>query len=169
MPLGVYAVTRPKEQPSLSSPATLRPGAIWCFRHTDPSVSLGTVSPSDVFPCYLVYVTKVNNGIQIRFGCTKSVPILELLEEACFDISEPLHDLCDDFDNETELGRNMEHYNKLLLEGLSHVQQEETSIQARGLGTLGSRDFMLTEWTGHSEEALHLELVTWFVIRDTGT
>ena len=163
MPLGVYAITRPNDQPNLSSPTPLEPGVIWCFRHTNANALPGTTSPSPVFPCYLVYV--MANG-QIRYGCANAERILKLFEDACYNRPEPLQALCDQFDEETQLGRNMEVYNKLLRESLAHVRQEHTSATWKNLGSDTNPGIVLPLASDTPRADEDLELVSWLVIKE---
>ena len=166
MPLGVYAVTAPKDQEKMTAPTKLQPGVIWCFRRTNSSATPGTVSPSDVFPCYLVYVTRINNRIQIRFGCTKPAPILQLFDEACSDQREPLQELCDQFDSETRLGRDMGDYEELLTEGLAHVQQEHQSSVWDQIRSNNNPGLVLPLASDTPKADEDLELVSWLVIKE---
>ena len=163
MPLGVYAVTPREVQRSLDSPTVLEPGVIWCFRHANANASPGTVSPSPVFPCYLVYV--MANG-QIRFGCGNAERILKLFEDACSNRPEPLQDLCDQFDEETELGLNMEAYDKLLRESVAHVRQEHTSTAWKNLGSDANPGLILPLASDTPKADADLELVSWLVIKE---
>ena len=163
MPLGVYAVTRHEEQLNFGSPTTMEPGVIWCFRHTNADASPGTVSPSRVFPCYLVYV--MANG-QMRFGCGNAERILKLFEDACSNRPKPLQDLCDEFDKETQLGRNMDAYDKLLGDSLGHVRQEHTSTAWKNLGADGDPGLILPLASDTPKGDGDLELVSWLVIKE---
>lgn len=163
MPLGVYAVTPREVQRSQDSPTVLEPGVIWCFRHANANASPGTVSPSPVFPCYLVYV--MANG-QMRFGCGNAERILKLFEDACSNRPEPLQDLCDQFDDETQLGRNMEAYDKLLRESLAHVRQEHTSTAWKNLGSDANTGLILPLASDTPKADEDLELVSWLVIKE---
>ena len=163
MPLGVYAVTRHEGQLNFGSPTALEPGVIWCFRHVNPDSSRGTVSPSAVFPCYLVFA--MADG-QIRYGCTNSERILHLFEDTCLDRHDPLQDLCDWFDAETELGRKMDRYNTLLSDCLAHVRQEHQSTVWKNLRSDSNPSFMLPLASDTPQSDGDLELVTWLVIRE---
>ena len=166
MPLGVYALTRPKEQPNLESPARLLPGVIWCFRHTNPNADVSATSPSDVFPCYLVYVRRINGKPRVTYGCTKSVLILNLFEEACQGRSEPILELCDAFDQETNLGKNMDGYDDLLAESLMDVQEVHRGSIWEQLQPDSNPGFLLPPASDTPKSDDDLELVSWLVIRE---
>ena len=166
MPLGVYAVTAHKDQERLTAPTKLQPGVIWCFRRTNSSATPGTVSPSEVFPFYLVYVTRIDGHVQIRFGCTKPVPILQLFDEACSDQLEPLQELCDQFDSETRLGRDMSVYDGLLTEALAHVQQEHQSSVWDQIRSTNNPGLLLPPASDTPNADEDLELVSWLVIKE---
>ena len=163
MPLGAYAVTRHTAQLNFGSPTTLDPGVIWCFRQAGAKSEPGTTTPSPVYPCYLVYVR--DDG-QIRYGCANAERILHLFEACSADKSEPLKDLCDLFDRDTQHGRNMTHYDTLLRECTAHVKQEYQSAIWKQLGPNGNPSLRLPETSQSPESNDNLELVSWLVIKE---
>ena len=162
MPLGVYAVTPAELKLGDGTPTMLEPGVIWCFRHVNTDASPGTVSPSPVFPCYLTYI--LDSGDR-RYGCANAERVLKLFEDACSDRPEPLQDLCDIFDMDTDHGRNMGSYNELLREGLTRVRDDHTKDAWSRLVTDNPGLVLpLASDTPKSDD--DLELVSWLVIRE---
>ena len=163
MPLGVYAITTHREQLGFDSPTVLDPGVIWCFRQTSAQREPGTTTPSPVYPCYLVYVK--DDG-QIRYGCANAERILHLFEACSADKHEPITELCDWFDEQTDRGQDMSHYNKLLNECTAHVKQEYNSAIWKQLGPDGNPSLRLPEVSQTPESNDSLELVSWLVIKE---
>lgn len=162
MPLGVYAVTPAEVKQDDRSPTMLEPGVIWCFRHVKSDASPGTASPSTVFPCYLVYI--LDSG-QTRYGCANAERVLKLFEDACSNRPEPLQELCDAFDTETDRGRNMVRYNELIRESLARVRDDHTNDAWSRLQA-DDPTFVLPLASDTPQSDGDLELVTWLVIRE---
>ena len=162
MPLGVYAVTPAEVKQDDRSPTMLETGVIWCFRHVNSDASPGTASPSTVFPCYLVYI--LDSG-QTRYGCANAERVLKLFEDACSNRPEPLQELCDTFDTETDRGRNMVRYNELIRESLARVRDDHTNDAWSRLQA-DDPTFMLPLASDTPQSDGDLELVTWLVIRE---
>ena len=116
---------------------------------------------SPVHPFYAVFIR--NDG-HIRFGCANARQVLESFESASAGRSEPIHALCDRFDAETDHGRNMERYHRLLTAVVGHIRQAHDRTQRSGLGIEGSRDFVLPTASESPNSASDFELVTWLVI-----
>ena len=92
--------------------------------------------------------------------------ILNLLEEACRGRPEPLLELCDAFDEETERGQNMEAYNDLLAESMDHVQRAHKGFILDQLQSNSNPSFVLPLASETPKSDSDLELVTWLVIRE---
>ncbi len=154
-PPGAYAVvpSPPKENHS---------GVIWLLRQRNASTLKNSRVASPVHPHYLVYIR--NNG-DILIGCANAKRSLELFEEAASGHTEPLLQLCDQFDNEISNGTDMSTYNDLLDVVARHINRRHTSTQVRNLGRTGSRDFKLTRRSEAPRDISDFELVTWLVLK----
>ena len=117
--------------------------------------------PAPIHPFYAVYIRK--NG-DIRYGCTNARQVLDLFESATVGKSEPLQDLCIQFDTETQNGENMAHYDKLLKATIAHISRAHTTTQTNNMGLSGTRDFALPLESEAPKDASDFELVTWLVI-----
>ena len=153
MPNGAYAVTHGED-------SQLREGVIFFLRRRRTAQDKREKVASSVFPYYLVFVR--NNG-EIRYGCANSRQVLELFESVAVEKAEPILELCDQFDRETNIGRDMTHYDRLLNTVINHISRADKATQLRQLGIQGTRDARLPPQSAMPEIS-EFELVTWLVI-----
>ena len=141
-----------------------RPGVIFFLRQRNASIDKREKVASPIHPYYAVYIR--DNG-DIRYGCANARQVLELFESAAIGKTEPLQKLCDQFDHETQNGKDMARYDQLLNEVMQHVNRANTSTQIQQMGIGGPRDFRLPVKPENSTS--DFELVTWLIILDTVT
>ncbi len=161
-PNGSYAVTDGKGD-------IARSGAIFFLRQRNAGADKREKSASPIHPYYAVYIRDSGLPVparqtgDIRYGCANARQVLELFESAAVGKTEPLQRLCDQFDSDTQNGRDMARYNKLLDAVIAHISGANTARQIRQLGIRGSRDFRLP---AKSTKPSHVdfELVTWLII-----
>ena len=157
MPPGVYAVA--------ASDADARPGEIFFLRQRNVSAAGSRQrSASPVHPFYLCYIQ--DNG-NIRFGCGNARQALAVFDAATAGETTPITELCDQFDRETDQGRDMARYDKLLIDAIAHIRQSHNTTQTRSLGLGGGRDFVLPKASETPNDDTDFELITWLVIKDT--
>ena len=155
MPHGVYAVT--------PSEADAQAGVIFFLRQRNAAQAGPRQRPaSPVHPFYFCYIQ--DNG-NIRFGCGNARQTLAVYEAAATGITAPITELCDRFDRETQRGRDMSLYDKLLNDVIAHIRQTHNSAQIEGLRT-GGRGFMLSADSETPRGATDFELLTWLVIKE---
>ena len=155
MPPGVYAVAE--------TSTAAQPGVIFFLRQRNASVDRRQRPASPVHPFYFVYIHHDN---RIRFGCGNTQQILAVFEAASAGNTAPATALCDQFDGETNHGRDMSHYDKLLDDTIAHIKQAHAGTQAAQLRIGGARDFMLPTASETPSNAADFELVTWLAIKD---
>ncbi len=118
---------------------------------------------SPIHPYYAVYI---RDSGDIRYGCANARRVLELFESAAIGKTEPLQKLCDQFDHETQNGKDMARYDQLLNKVMKHINRANTSTQIQGMGIGGQRDFRLPVKSENTTD--EFELVTWLIILDSG-
>ena len=151
-PYGAYALTD-------GGSDSTRPGVIFFLRQRNASEDKREKVASPIHPYYAVYIR--DNG-DIRYGCANARQVLELFESAAIGKTEPLQKLCDQFDHETQNGKDMARYDQLLNEVMKHINRTNTSTQIQQLGIGGQRDFRLPVKSENSTG--DFELVTWLII-----
>ena len=149
IPVGAYAMA------PAAAPAA--PGVIFFLRQRRSQSRPGQRMASPVHPFYLVFIQEDGD---IRFGCANTRQALGVFEAASAGRPEPLLDLCDAFNRETENGRNMERYDELLKVVIAHIARAHGRTQAKGLGLGGSRGFQLPPASQAPKELQDFELVT---------
>ena len=153
-PSGVYAVTHDASRPTET-------GVIFFLRQRNASTDIQRKAASPIHPFYAVYIRK--NG-DIRYGCANARQVLDLFESATAGKTQPLQDLCIQFDSETKNGEDMTRYDKLLKAVIAHIRKAHTTTQTRNLGRGGPRDFKLTPRSEAPRDTNDFELVTWLII-----
>ena len=153
-PNGVYAVTHDEDRP-------METGVIFFLRQRNASTGAQRKTASPIHPFYAVYIR--NTG-DIRYGCANTRQVLDLFESAAVRKTQPLQDLCIQFDSETQNGENMGLYNGLLKAVINHISRAHTTTQTRGMGIDGTRGFKLTPRSEAPRDTSDFELVTWLVI-----
>ena len=153
-PNGVYAVTHDEDRP-------MEKGVIFFLRQRNASTDIQRKAASPIHPFYAVYI---RNSGDIRYGCANARQVLDLFESVTAGKTQPLQDLCIQFDSETQNGENMGLYNGLLKAVIDHISRAHTTTQTRNLGRGGPRDFKLTPRSEAPRDISDFELVTWLVI-----
>ena len=136
-------------------------GVIFFLRQLNTTTTQEKKTPSPVYPYYTVYIRK--NG-DIRYGCANTKQVLDLFEASTVGKSDPLADLCLQFDQETQHGKNMANYNRLLDAVIRHITRSHQKTQTKNLGTGGTRGFRLPAASETPKDSSDFELVTWLII-----
>ena len=154
MPPGVYAVTGDEKA---------QPGVIFCLRQRNASTDKQHRPASPLHPHYLVYI---RNSGAIRYGCGSARNILMAFEAAAAGKTQPIQEICQRFDQETQNGRQMGHYEKLLNTCIDQIRQAHNRKQMAGLFHSGDAGFKLARAAEAPRAASDFELVTWLVIKE---
>lgn len=155
MPPGVYAVTK--------DAAKTQPGVIFCLRQRNASPDKQHRPASPLHPYYLVYISSKG---AIRYGCGSAQNILMAFDAAAAGQTQPITQLCQRFDRETQNGRQMDHYEQLLTTCISQIRQAHHRKQATGLGRSGEAGFKLSRAAETPRGARDFELITWLLIKE---
>ena len=153
-PKGAYAVTDNRDRPTET-------GVIFFLQQLNPTTDKEKKTPSPVYPYYTVYIRK--NG-DIRYGCANTKQVLDLFEASAVGKNEALSELCLQFDQETQHGKNMGDYNKLLNAVIAHITRSHQKTQSKSIGRSGTRGSRLPVASETPKDSSDFELVTWLVI-----
>ena len=154
IPDGAYAVTNNESKPTEN-------GVIFFLQQTNASADKQQKTASPIHPYYAVYI---RNSGDIRYGCPNAKQVLDLFEASTVGKENAIDDLCLWFDQETEYGDNMKHYNKLLDTVISHITRAHTKTQAQSIKRGAPRDSRLTAASKAPKDTGDFKLVTWLVI-----
>ena len=155
-PDGAYAVTNNENNPSEN-------GVIFFLQQTNASTDKQQKTASPIHPYYAVYI---RNNRDIRYGCINAKQVLDLFEASAVGKENTIDDLCLWFDQETQYGDNMTHYNKLLDTVISHITRSHQKTQSKNIGRAGTRGFRLPVASETPKDSSDFELVTWLVITE---
>ncbi len=153
-PKGAYAVTTNENNPTEA-------GVIFFLQQLNITTDKEKKTPSPVYPYYTVYIRK--NG-DIRYGCANTKQVLDLFEASTDGKNEALSELCLQFDQETQHGKNMGDYNKLLNAVIAHITRSHQKTQSKSIGRSGTRGFRLPVASEAPKDSSDFELVTWLII-----
>ena len=153
-PDGAYAVTNNENNP-------MENGIIFFLQQTNASTDKQQKTASPIHPYYAVYI---RNSGDIRYGCINAKQVLDLFEISTVGKEDAIDDLCLWFDQETEYGDNMTHYNKLLDAVISHITRSHTKTQSQILKSGSPREAKLTPTSKAPKDTGDFKLVTWLVI-----
>ena len=153
-PKGAYAVTT--NENSLTET-----GVIFFLQQRNTATDIEKKTPSPIYPYYTVYIRK--NG-DIRYGCTNVKQVLDLFETCAVGKNDELPELCLQFDQETQHGKHMADYNKLLNAVVAHITRSHQKTQSKSIGRSGARGFKLPVASEAPKDSSDFELVTWLII-----
>ena len=153
-PEGAYAVTNNKSNPT-------EKGVIFFLRLQNANGNKQEKAASPIHPYYTVYI---RNSGDIRYSCINAKQVLDLFEASTVDKAKVIDDLCLWFDQETEYGDKMGHYNKLLDTVIAHITRSHTKTQTQGIKRGAPRDTKLTSASKTPKVSDDFKLVTWLVI-----
>ena len=153
-PKGAYAVTTNEDNPTET-------GVIFFLRQLNTTTDKEKKTPSPIYPYYTVYIRK--NG-DIRYGCANAKQVLDLFEASAVGNDDTLPELCLQFDQETQNGKHMEDYNKLLNAVIAHITRSHQKTQTKNIGRGGTRGFKLPVASEAPRDSGDFELVTWLII-----
>lgn len=160
-PLGIYALVPHKLDSTLFNPdasEVVKPGVIFCLRQLGDSTGNEKVNPLQ--PYFLVYVR--NDGT-VRFNFTHPKQILDIYRLLCTGKSEPIQELCDLFNEETNHGLDTRQYAALLAESVKAITG---TFKKKNLGMLsGSRNATIIPQEKQIDGANKFELITWLVLK----
>lgn len=157
-PLGLHAIV-----PGTLENGAVDPGTIFCLRrrpaHPDPAQA--RINPLD--PFYLVHV-KDDGTVARGFAQPKS--ILEAWRALSVGHTEPFEVLCNAFDDETEQGQQLGHYDGLIEAAVASIG---TTTAARSLAALASaRGARLPDEKAQARADSNYDLITWLIVRPEG-
>ena len=131
-PAGLHAVARIPDELRDS----VAPGVVFCLAQNDENANPKDTNPT--FPYYVVYVS-ADGSVMTKH--TQPKHALDLMRACCAGESEPIAELCRDFNRETRDGERMGAYTELLdkvVSTISGVQQDKGIESLFSLGEVGT-------------------------------
>ena len=156
-PIGINTVV-PAKSTSASS-MKIDSGVIFCLRQKNAAMRR---TSNRVHPYFLSFV-RDDGTVQYSFPHTKQ--ILSLFRNLAANRVEPLGDLINTFDQLTQNGSEMSHYEDLLDSALRKLRGQFMRSQAKELAT--NREATLVKLSESPYISDSFELITWVAIIDT--
>ena len=151
-PNGMYAVTKIDE--SISD--IVKPGVIFTLRQVKGKDQSKEQNP--LFPYYMVYITD-EGEVQLSFLHAKK--ILDYYKKLCSGKGEVLKELVEEFNKETNDGRNMKHYSDLLEASIENLIGKKQDIGVASLFSKGGTTMQRSLFDGIED----FELITFLVLK----
>lgn len=151
-PNGMYAVTKIDE--SISD--IVKPGVIFTLRQVKGKDQSKEQNP--LFPYYMVYITDYGE-VQLSFLHAKK--ILDYYKKLCSGKGEVLKELVEEFNKETNDGRNMKHYSGLLEASIENLIGKKQDIGVASLFSKGGTTMQRSLFDGIED----FELITFLVLK----
>ena len=159
-PFGIYAVAEARRAGGESAPAdAIRPGVIFCLKQ---KATASQRTPNRLQPYYLTYIR--NDGtVRFTFRQAKQVLALFQAEAVAGGADQAASALEDAFDAETQHGKDMAKYERLLEKTLRSIAGAFGDAQQRRLGQ--DRSAKLAPVAEQPKDSADFEMVTWLVLR----
>jgi ERCC4-related helicase len=160
-PDGIYAIVNNIFTSSIDPKISVRTnaGVIFLLRNKSQASLKENINP--YHPYYLVYIKSDGS---LEYGYTNPKQILDVYRSLCAGKKEPLEELCKQFDRETEDGKNMESYNKLIKSAIDSIVGKVKKANFANLGYGGTGK--LEKESNLPTKAEDFELITWLVIKE---
>lgn len=157
-PLGLHAIV-----PNEIEGGAIDPGVIFCLRRrpADPDPAQAQINPLD--PFYLVHV-KDDGTLARSFAQPK--PILEAWRALSMGHTEPFEALCNAFDDETQQGSKLEHYDGLIEAAVASIGATTASRSLAALA--GGRGARVPDEKAQARADSGYDLITWLIVRPAG-
>lgn len=160
-PLGIYALVPHRVDSTLFNPdasEVVKPGVIFCLKQLGDSVGNEKVNPLQ--PYFLIYVR--NDGT-VRYNFTHPKQILDIYRLLCTGKNEPIQELCDLFNKETNNGLDISQYMALLHHAINAIKG---TFKKKNLGMLtGNRNAIIVPQEKQADDANKFELITWLILK----
>lgn len=136
----------------------IKPGVVFCLKQKGDTSGNEEVNPLQ--PFFLVYIRDDGN---VRFNYTNAKHILEIYRLMCQGKTEPFHELCRLFNNETNQGQEMGKYTILLKKSIDEISR--VFKRKNSLKITTDRGGLIVPKAKQINDMEDFELVTWLVIK----
>lgn len=148
IPEGLHAVSR--------SVTSMKKGVIFVLKNVNSTVNIDKMNR--LHPYYLVYLDE--NGAVVN-GHLESKHTLDVLRLLCKEKTEPIVDVCAQFNDETDCCRNMDFYSVLLKRSIQSIIKVEEEKEIKSLFTTGGT----TVLKDHVKGIEDFKLISFVVIK----
>ena len=151
-PKGIYSIT----DIPIELIDEMQPGVIFLLRQVTGTTETQERNP--LSPYYLVYI---GEDKKVKLSYIKSKKLLDYYKKLCLGKKEVLHELVNDFNMETNDGKDMEKYSSLLVETIENILGKKQEAGVKSLFSKGGTATVKQDINGLEE----FELVTFLIIK----
>jgi len=151
IPSGMHAVIPTKPEIGLTA------GIIFTLRNRNASVDVS--QHNCLHPYYLIYI---NNDGEVITNHTEVKRLLDLIRTSCKGLDSPVLNVCQQFNKETQEGREMTKYSDLLGQAIHSIIDVKEDSDLDSLFSSGSTSALIDTISGLDD----FELITFMVIQD---
>lgn len=148
MPKGLHAV--------VNSTYELPPGVVFVLRNVNNGVNID--NQNRIHPYYMVYISMDGEVIANYLNPKKLLDDIRLL---CRGKKEPIKELCQQFNEETDDGKNMTEMSELLSEAINSIIDVKEQTDIDSLFTAGGTSALMSEVSGLED----FELICFLVVK----
>ncbi len=140
--------------------AQAKPGVIFILKNRNNAVNIGRQNL--LHPFYMVYLS---DGGETLVDHLSPKRLLDIMRFCCKGKEEPVLDLCHAFNEETDNGRQMEHYSHLLGKAVASIVEQKEQSDIDSLFSFGATTALVGDVRGLDD----FELICFLVIKEGGT
>ena len=148
IPEGIHAVVQSTE--------FLKPGVIFVLKNVNSSVNINKLNR--LHPFYLVYMDENEN---IFYNHIDSKKILDAVRKLCKGISEPIVELCQQINTETDEYHNMSLYSNLLKKSIGTILETEEKKEVLSLFKSGGTTISKESFKGIED----FKLISFLIVK----
>jgi len=150
VPNGMHSVC--KSDPSKE----IKSGAIFVLKNRNNAINIENTN--QLHPFYLVYISNDGDIISNHLNVKSTLDTLRIISRGR---PEPLTELCEQFNNETDDGRNMDKYSRLLSESIQSIVNVKDEGDVNSLFSAGGTTALVNDIKGLED----FELISFIVIK----
>ena len=138
------------------SSKTANPGVIFILKNRNNAVNIG--KQNLLHPFYMVYLAY---GGEVIINHLSPKKLLDVMRSSCKDKTEPIKNLCRDFNKETKDGKSMGKYSDLLQKAVASIVEKKEESDIDSLFSFGETTALVGDFKGLDD----FELITFLVIK----
>ena len=136
-----------------------QPGVVFILKNRNNAVNIGRQNL--LHPFYMVYLSHDGEMILNHLAPKR---LLDVMRSACKGKSEPIMELCHEFNRETQDGKSMGKYSELLQKAVASIVQQKEESDLESLFSFGETTALVGDIAGLDD----FELICFLVIKEGG-
>ena len=136
--------------------ANAQPGVVFILKNRNNAINIGRQNL--LHPFYMVYLSHDGDIILNHLAPKR---LLDVMRSACKDKTEPVVELCRQFNRETADGKSMDHYSELLQKAVASIVRQKKESDIESLFSCGETTALVGDIAGLDD----FELICFLVIK----